>query len=128
MIRRLFLKSILLLVVFITLYYYANNNNYILPGVYNVSNTTLCTTISNEFGNKVSTIEHLMGALYGKGVDNTQGFVDALVYEEVLLKAGAWYKYDGTNIAKGMKALRAALEDNPDLKDELQSKLDALRK
>lgn len=66
--------------------------------------------------------------IYGKGVDNTQGFVDALVYEEVLLKAGAWYKYDGTNIAKGMKNLRAALEDNPDLKDELQSKLDALRK
>ena len=32
--------------------------------------TNLCTTISNEFGVKVSTIEHLMGAFYGMGVDN----------------------------------------------------------
>ena len=31
-------------------------NNYIIPGVFNVSNTNLCTTISNEFGVKVSTI------------------------------------------------------------------------
>ena len=45
-------------------------NNYILPNVFNVTNATLCTTISNEYGIKVSTIEHLMGALYGSGVDN----------------------------------------------------------
>ena len=30
----------------------------------------MCTTISNEVGVKVCTIEHLMGALFGKGVDN----------------------------------------------------------
>ena len=35
-----------------------------------MSNTTLCTTIENEYGAKVSTIEHLMGAFYGLGVDN----------------------------------------------------------
>ena len=36
----------------------------------NVFDTTLCTTISNENGVKVSTIEHLMGAFYGVGIDN----------------------------------------------------------
>ena len=36
----------------------------------NVSDTTLCTTISNDNGVKVSTIEHLMGAFYGVGIDN----------------------------------------------------------
>ena len=46
------------------------NNNFVIPGVFNVSNATLCTTISNEFGVKISTLEHLMGALFGKGVDN----------------------------------------------------------
>ncbi len=45
-------------------------NNIIYPNYSNVTDTTLCTTISNEFGVKVSTIEHLMGALYGIGVDN----------------------------------------------------------
>ena len=45
-------------------------NNLILPSVYNVSNAVLCTTISNEFGTSISTLEHLMGALYGLGIDN----------------------------------------------------------
>ena len=46
------------------------DNNIVVPNVYNVSNATLCTTISNEYGVSVSTIEHLMGALYGLGIDN----------------------------------------------------------
>ena len=45
-------------------------NNIIYPNYSNVSDTTLCTTISNEYGIEVSTIEHLMGAFYGVGVDN----------------------------------------------------------
>ena len=45
-------------------------NNLIIPSFDNVIDTTLCTTLSNEHGVKVSTIEHLMGALYGLGVDN----------------------------------------------------------
>ena len=47
-----------------------SNNNIIIPSVYNVTNATLCTTISNEYGVKVSTIEHLMAALFGLGIDN----------------------------------------------------------
>ena len=45
-------------------------NNIVIPNVYNVVNATLCTTISNEFGVKVSTIEHLMAAMYVLGLDN----------------------------------------------------------
>ena len=36
----------------------------------NVVEATLCTTVANEFGIKVSTIEHLMAAFYGLGIDN----------------------------------------------------------
>ncbi|MDB9746618.1 UDP-3-O-acyl-N-acetylglucosamine deacetylase [Candidatus Pelagibacter sp.] len=46
------------------------NNNLVFPSFLNVSNTSLNTTISNDFGVKVSTIEHLMGALFSLGVDN----------------------------------------------------------
>ena len=45
-------------------------NNLVYPNFNNVSNTSLNTTIENEFGAKVSTIEHLMGALFGLGIDN----------------------------------------------------------
>ena len=47
-----------------------NENNIIIPNVFNVSSALFCTTISNESGVSVSTIEHLMGALYGLGIDN----------------------------------------------------------
>ena len=36
----------------------------------NVSSTRLCTTISDEFGNSISTIEHILSALYGMELDN----------------------------------------------------------
>ena len=45
-------------------------NNLIYPNFINVTNTSLNTTIENDFGVKVSTIEHLMGALFGLGIDN----------------------------------------------------------
>ena len=45
-------------------------NNLVYPNFMNVTNTSLNTTVENEFGAKVSTIEHLMGALFGLGIDN----------------------------------------------------------
>ena len=45
-------------------------NNLIIPNVFNVSDANFCTTITNEFGAKVSTVEHLMAALFVKGIDN----------------------------------------------------------
>ena len=47
-----------------------NKNNFVVPGVFNVSSAVYCTTISNDYGVTVSTIEHLMGALFGMGIDN----------------------------------------------------------
>ena len=46
------------------------NNNFVVPGVFNVIDAAYSTTISNEYGVTVSTIEHLMGALFGMGIDN----------------------------------------------------------
>ena len=61
-------------------------NNYIIPNIFNVTNTNFCTTISNEFGTKVSTIEHLMAALFGMGVDNVLVEIDS---EEVPILDGS---------------------------------------
>ncbi len=51
-------------------------NNLVYPNFMNVSNTALNTTISNNFGVEVSTIEHLMGALFGLGIDNVLVEID----------------------------------------------------
>jgi len=62
------------------------DNNLIYPNFNNVTNTSLNTTISNEFGTKVSTIEHLMGALFGLGIDNVIVEIDN---EEVPIMDGS---------------------------------------
>ena len=46
-------------------------NRNLIPAIFdNVDNAVLCTSIRNEFGVSVSTIEHLMGALIGEKIDN----------------------------------------------------------
>ena len=74
------------------------NNNLVYPNFANVTDTTLNTTIENEFGAKVSTIEHLMGALFGLGIDNALIEIDneevpildgsAKVFIEKIISAG----------------------------------------
>ncbi len=74
------------------------NNNLVYPNFLNVTNTSLNTTVENEFGAKVSTIEHLMGALFGLGIDNALIEIDneevpildgsAKVFIENILAAG----------------------------------------
>jgi len=46
------------------------NNNLIKADFKNVSSARLCTTLENQFGVKVSTVEHLLAALYIIGIDN----------------------------------------------------------
>ena len=73
-------------------------NNIIIPNIFNVSSAVFCTTISNEDGASISTLEHLMGALFGLGVDNVLIEIDnyevpildgsAKIFVEEILKVG----------------------------------------
>ena len=76
------------------------SNNLIFPSFANVSNTSLNTTISNESGVKVSTIEHLMGALFGLGIDNALIEIDN---EEVPILDGSAKEFIEKLIACGLK-------------------------
>ena len=55
-----------------------DNTKSIIEASYkNVSSAVLCTKIKNSYGVSVSTIEHLMAAFYGEGIDNVLVEVDA---------------------------------------------------
>ena len=45
-------------------------NNLVEAKYENVSSAKLCTTLENKYGVKVSTVEHLLAALYIAGIDN----------------------------------------------------------
>tara|TARA_B100000902_G_scaffold257332_1_gene243587 strand:+ start:500 stop:1420 length:921 start_codon:yes stop_codon:yes gene_type:complete len=75
-------------------------NNLVYPNFMNVTNTSLNTTIENEYGAKVSTIEHLMGALFGLGIDNAIIEIDN---EEVPILDGSAKTFIEKIIAAGIQ-------------------------
>ena len=80
-------------------------NNIVVPNFSNVCDATLCTTISNEYGIKVSTIEHLMGAFYGLGIDNAIVELDS---QEVPILDGSAKEF-----VKFIKDARFKVSDTP---------------
>ena len=81
--------------------------NLIYPNFENVCNTLLNTTISNEFGIKVSTIEHLMGALFGLGIDNA---LIEINNEEVPILDGSAKNFIQKIISAGLKVSSAPIK------------------
>jgi UDP-3-O-[3-hydroxymyristoyl] N-acetylglucosamine deacetylase len=82
-------------------------NNLVYPNFMNVTNTSLNTTIENEFGVKVSTIEHLMGALFGLGIDNALIEIDN---EEVPILDGSAKEFIQQILITGLKVSDAPIK------------------
>ena len=82
-------------------------DNLVYPNFMNVTNTSLNTTIENEFGAKVSTIEHLMGALFGLGIDNALIEIDN---EEVPILDGSAKEFIEKIISSGLKISDAPIK------------------
>ena len=72
-----------------------NENNLIKANFKNVCSARLCTTLENNFGVKVSTVEHLLAAFYIIGIDNALVEIDN---EEVPIMDGS--SKDFLNILK----------------------------
>ena len=82
-------------------------NNLVYPNFLNVTNTSLNTTIENQFGVKISTIEHLMGALFGLGIDNALIEIDN---EEVPILDGSAKDFINRIISSGIKESDARIK------------------
>ncbi len=83
------------------------NNNLVFPNFNNVTNTSLNTTIENDYGVKVSTIEHLMGALFGLGIDNALIEIDN---EEVPILDGSAKLFIEKIISTGINTSTAPIK------------------
>ena len=63
-----------------------NKNNLVKANFANVTTAILCTTLENKHGIRVSTVEHLLAALYITGIDNATIEIDN---EEVPIMDGS---------------------------------------
>ena len=82
-------------------------NNIIPANFYNVKNATLCTTLINEVGVCVSTVEHLMAAFYALGVDNAIVEIDQ---DEVPIMDGSSKNFVESIEAVGLKQSDAPIK------------------
>ncbi len=82
-------------------------NNIVIPSYNNVVDATLCTTISNNDAVKVSTIEHLMGAFYGLGIDNA---IVELNSQEVPIMDGSAKQFVESILKAGIQTSEAPIK------------------
>lgn len=61
--------------------------------------------------------------LYGKGISKVGEIIDLGVDHEIVRKSGSWFSYGDTKLGQGRDAVRQLLEDNPELADEIESKI-----
>ena len=61
--------------------------------------------------------------MYSKGISKMGEIIDLGVSYEIIEKSGSWFSYKETKLGQGRDSVKGILEDNPDLCEELESKI-----
>ncbi|MDE6079345.1 MAG: recombinase RecA [Duncaniella sp.] len=66
--------------------------------------------------------------MFGEGISRTGELIDLGVENGIIKKSGSWFSYNGAKLAQGRDSAKKALEDNPELAEEIEAAImDALR-
>lgn len=61
--------------------------------------------------------------IYGEGISKIGEIIDLGVDFDIIKKSGSWFSYGETKLGQGRDAVKSILLDNPDLTQELESKI-----
>ncbi|MFP4564535.1 MAG: recombinase RecA [Spirochaetia bacterium] len=61
--------------------------------------------------------------IFGKGISASASLLDAALKENILQKSGSWYSYGEERIGQGRENAKLFIENNPDVKEEIEIKL-----
>jgi len=61
--------------------------------------------------------------IYGEGISKTGELVDLAVDLDLIKKSGSWFSYGETKLGQGRDAVKQLLIDNPELAEELETKI-----
>ncbi|NVK04225.1 MAG: recombinase RecA [Flavobacteriia bacterium] len=61
--------------------------------------------------------------MYGEGISKVGELIDLGVEREIVQKSGSWFSYDGTKLGQGRDAVKQLLKDNPELAEEIESRI-----
>ena len=63
--------------------------------------------------------------MYGLGISKVGEILDLGVELDIVNKSGSWFSYEGNKLGQGRDAVKQLLADNPELSDEIESKIRA---
>ena len=61
--------------------------------------------------------------MFGEGISRAGEILDLGVDYNIIAKSGSWFSYNGSKIAQGRDAAKRAIDDNPELAEELEAKI-----
>ncbi|MCY2686588.1 MULTISPECIES: recombinase RecA [Salinimicrobium] len=89
-------------------------------------NKTRVKVVKNKVAPPFKTAE--FDIMYGEGVSKIGEIIDIGVDYEIIKKSGSWFSYEDTKLGQGRDAVKILLKDNPDLMEELETKIVAAMK
>lgn len=84
-------------------------------------NKTRVKVVKNKVAPPFKTAE--FDIMYGEGVSKIGEIIDIGVDYEIIKKSGSWFSYDDTKLGQGRDAVKLLLKDNPDLMEELETRI-----
>ncbi|MFM7234455.1 MAG: recombinase RecA [Flavobacteriales bacterium] len=86
-----------------------------------VGNRTKVKIVKNKVAPPFRTSE--FDILYGHGISRVGELIDMGVDMGVIKKSGSWFSYNETKLGQGRDAVKQLLDDNPDLMEEIESRV-----
>ena len=63
--------------------------------------------------------------MFGQGISREGDILDLAANVDIIVKSGAWYSYNGNKIGQGRENAKAYLRENPQIMEEVASKVRA---
>ena len=86
-----------------------------------MGNKTRVKVVKNKVAPPFKTTE--FDILYGEGISKIGEIIDLGVNYEIINKSGSWFSYGDSRLGQGRDSVKTLLADNPELMDELESKI-----
>ena len=86
-----------------------------------MGNRTRVKVVKNKVAPPFKVVE--FDIMYGKGISKSGEIIDIGVELDVVQKSGSWFSYDGNKLGQGRDSVKALIEDNPELMEELERRI-----
>lgn len=86
-----------------------------------VGNKTKVKVVKNKVAPPFKTL--IVDLIYGKGISKLGEIIDIAVEEELIVKSGSWFSYQGNKIGQGRENVKKYLEENVEISAEIEGKV-----